>query len=221
MIVFIYLLTIFLMIWFYQSLDGRAYRNPFILLMAGITSAGIACILKIFPSTLSKIFSPEDIAVSMLIIDPLLGGLAGGLVASAVVARVQLKNIEDSLSAQKAYKMAFNLNNIAKSNLQKKRRISNSFHQPQIDSEFQKEIQHLINSEIELRRAEDNLREFQNIDSTLSDLNSISKTFQNTNIALAGIKKFKISPAKSPISTCGTLSFRKHRKSKTYANKIN
>lgn len=95
--------TIFLVVGLYDLLTDKAYRSPRALLWAGVIAAAFGAFLKGVPILMKGLpkseFQPEQLDFVALAVDPLLGGLAGGLVASAVIVKIQIMHARTQMAA--------------------------------------------------------------------------------------------------------------------------
>lgn len=100
---FFSVVAIFAVFGFYVVLTDWAYRRPKRLFFAGVIATAFAVFLKGIPILMKGLpnsgFKPEELDFVALAVDPLLGGLAGGLVASAVIVKLQIMHAKSQISA--------------------------------------------------------------------------------------------------------------------------
>lgn len=78
----------------YTGLDSWIYRRPWALLLTGIVVAIFSVMLKALPTILktapSMLWDQSELEIAASIVDPLLVGLSGGLIASAFILKFQI-----------------------------------------------------------------------------------------------------------------------------------
>lgn len=90
----------------YFALDTWAYRRPGLLLLFGLLTSGFSVLLKATPTMLKSVpglpWSASELDIAASVVDPTLIGLAGGLIASAFVLKLQLLHAEDLATKRRA-----------------------------------------------------------------------------------------------------------------------
>ena len=87
-------------------MDGWVYRRPWILLALGILVAWFSIVMKAVPIMLKAtdpnlaLWTVAELDLAASVVDPTLVGLAGGLIASAFVAKLQFAHERDVFAAK-------------------------------------------------------------------------------------------------------------------------
>jgi signal transduction histidine kinase len=101
--IFFSVVAIFLVFGLYSVLTDRVYRHPSTLLWAGVITAVFGAFLKGIPILIkglpNHVGLAAELELAVLVVDPLLGGLAGGLVAAAVIVKLQIMHAKSQISA--------------------------------------------------------------------------------------------------------------------------
>jgi len=88
----------------WTSINGWAYRRPWRLLVSGLVVAGFATMIKSLPAVWKTVAKSPRFAAELdfaaALVDPTLIGLAGGLIAAAVMLKVQILHATELRSAK-------------------------------------------------------------------------------------------------------------------------
>lgn len=105
--VFLVVMLVFIL---YESMGAWAYRQPRVLLVYGLSVSGLSVWVKGNPLMLKSIrnlpWSAEELDLAASVVDPTLIGLAGGLIASAFILKLQILQAQDLLDAEGAHARA-------------------------------------------------------------------------------------------------------------------
>lgn len=155
--------TIFLLICLFLALDDWAYRRPWVLFVAGLVTAVFGSLLKGMPILLkgmrSSPWSPEELELASLAVDPLLGGLAGGLVASAVIIKLQILHAKSQIAALKTDQLTEKILAQAKQNFQSLQDMKDSMPADEYQSRHAREMELLMRAIDRSLTAKDRMRE--------------------------------------------------------------
>jgi hypothetical protein len=111
MVTFAALSAVSIVIALYASMGAWVYRRPWVLLVAGLVAAGFAVLMKATFLSLKAVPPPhpwtiEALDIAASVVDPTLVGLAGGLIASAFIAKLQILHARELCAAEEAVSRA-------------------------------------------------------------------------------------------------------------------
>ena len=99
------ILIVIYMTW--TSLSGWAFRSPWKLLICGLLVAGFATVIKSLPAVWKMVAKTPRLTAELdfaaALVDPTLVGLAGGLIAAAVMLKVQILYATELRSAKQIF----------------------------------------------------------------------------------------------------------------------
>ncbi len=102
-----------LIVLLFNALEGWVYRRPWVLLLAGLLVSGFSVLLKATPIYLKSVpglpWSGAELDVAASVVDPTLIGLAGGLIASAFLLKLQVAHAAEVAAARDSVRLASDL----------------------------------------------------------------------------------------------------------------
>jgi len=163
MILYITGTTLCLLIGLFFMLDDWAYRRPWVLFVAGVVAAAFGSMLKGMPILMkglhSSPWSPEELDLAALAVDPLLGGLAGGLVASAVIIKLQILHAKSQMAAREMDRFTDKILDQARQNFQSLKDMKDTMPLDEYESRHAQEMNLLMHAIDRKLKAKERLSE--------------------------------------------------------------